>query len=342
MKPYPHNSSSASLCLLFLLAAPSSGCTSTETGNPAKESPGPGTPLEGTPLDLELGLRGAALGVNNPSGVITGLWLQVSEVEFVTCAGQSTASRGLNTEENLTMRQELPVIAPDEPICAIVVRTTPLDVSGNQNVPPAGAGQGAVVEGIDLAGSAFSAVVPERVTSVLIPVSSSLTLAAAETLRLTIEDELLLQPISTYGDAGAPAQPDPAQPNVYDSSNAPDLVDAMATQLNVAFSLERITTSPEEPEILATSTTTWSEVDDLLCASECALQDRTACSTTSCDVQTCVTQLMDPVCGESFRNALHCRVGMSPGEYSCVDGTLSVVDSHCALPDSTYGSCGGP
>ncbi len=339
MKPYPRPSLNAVFGLLCLLGAAACGCTSTETGNPGKDSPGPEPPLTGIPVELQFGLRGAqpeGVDTAGAGAVITGLWLQVSEVEFITCAGSSQTSEGPGTNDNLTTRQPLPVIAPDEPICAIVVRTAPLDAATNADVPMRGAGQGAVIEGRDVSGSAFSAVIPERITSVLIPASQTLTLGDAQALRLTIEDHLLLAPVASYGNMQLAAEP-----NNYDQSNAPDLVLAMAAQLNVAFTLERGDADPEKREVLATATMNWSEVDDLLCASECSLQDRSACGDTPCDVPTCLDRLDDPVCGETFRSALHCRVSMQPDEYSCVDGMVSVEDTHCALPDSTYVSCGG-
>ena len=320
---------------LFLASLGPASCTSTETGNPAKESPGGGSPLEGIPIELHLGLRGSVSGTDSPGAphpAVTALWLQVTEVEFVTCAGQSQSTAGLMPEQNLSTPQALTVAAPDEEICAMVVRTSPLALGSAASVPQAAVGQGALMEGTDSAGTPFSAIVAQRITSVLTPLSPGLTLAEATGLQLKIEDALLLDAV-----LAAPAPTTPT--NVYDSENAPEVVNNLALQLNVAFSLE--TGEGTARQVLATSTSTWTDVDDLLCASECALQDRASCASSPCDVATCISLLTDPVCGDAFRSALHCRVSLNPDEYSCSDGEISVSTSHCALPDSSYGSCGG-
>lgn len=323
--------------LLFLAFLGPASCTSTETGNPAKESPGGGSPHEGTPIQLHLGLRGPVIGMDTPGSphpAVTALWLQVTEVDFVTCSGQSQSTTGLMTQQNLTTSQALTVSAPDEEICAMVVRTSPLAVGTTASVPQSAVGQGAAMEGTDNAGTPFSAIVPQRITSVLTPLSPGLTLAEATGLQLKIEDSLLLNAVLA-APGGTPMTPS----NVYDSENAPEVVNNLALQLNIAFSLE--TGEGAARQVLATSTATWTDVDDLLCASECALQDRASCASAPCDVATCISSLMDPVCGDAFRSALHCRVSLNPDEYSCSDGAISVSNSHCALPDSNYGSCGG-
>lgn len=293
-------------------------------------------PIEGSPIELHLGLRGPA-GMDAPGvaePVVTALWLQVTEVEFVTCDGRSLSTTGLTTEQNLTSPQALTVTAPDDQICAMVVRTRPLSLNSALSVPQSAVGQGAAMEGTDYSGTPFSAIVPQRITSVLTPLTPGLTLAEVRGLQLKIEDALLLDAVLA-APGGTPAAPT----NVYDSENAPEVVNNLAQRLNVAFSLE--TGEGAARQVLATSTVTWTDVDDLLCASECALQDRTACTSEPCDITRCINQLMDPVCGDSFRSALHCRVSLNPDEYSCSDGQISVSTSHCALPDSNYGTCGG-
>lgn len=269
-----------------------------------------------------------------PQARVSELWLQVSEVDFITCAGQSLSTSDLMPKPDLAASQLLTVTAPNEEICAMVVRTSPLAEGADASLPPAAVGQGAALEGTDSNDTPFSAIVPQRITSVLTPVAPGLTLAQASTLELKIEDALLIDAI--FGaQGGISAVPS----NVYDPSTAPLVIDTLAQRLNVAFSLESVT--GEERQVLATSSSSWADLDFLLCASECAQSDRISCSSAPCDVNECLTRLTDPECGESFRSALYCRVSLNPDEYSCVDGEISVSTSYCAQLDATYSSCGG-
>jgi hypothetical protein len=254
--------------------------------------------------------------------------LQVAEVDFITCAGKSLSSADLMAEQNLATNRSVTVVAPDEEVCALVVRTNPLSPT-DVSLPPGGTGQGAVLEGTDAGGTPFSVIVPGRITTVLTPLMPGLTLNQATGLQLKIEDAQLLVAIPN-----APSAMPDVTSNNYNSSNAPEVVESLAQSLSLAFSLE--SGEGTARQVLATSTATWTDVDDLLCASECASQDRTSCLSDACDVAACVSRLTDPVCGESFRSALDCRVGLVPDEYSCLNAELSVSASHCALADSTY------
>lgn len=323
--------------LLFFASFGALGCTSTETGNPGTERPGKDAPLEGIPIELRVGLRAPTSGLDSatpgvPEAVITALWLSIAEVDFITCAGESLSTSGLSTGENLAAPQGLTVTAPSEEICAMVVRTSPLSATSESSLPESALGQGAALEGVDANSVPFSVVLPERITSVLTPVTAGLTLDKAIDLELKIEAAPLLDALF-----GAPGQLPTVPLNANDADNDPALTSAIATRLGLAVSLEG--TVGETRQVLATASAPWPEVGDLLCTSECALQERSACGATPCDVDECIRRLQDPLCGESFQMALHCRVGLNPNEYTCAEAIPSVTTTHCALPDSNYSTC---
>gem|GEM_PF-5511098 len=324
-------------CHLALFAGASSllmvgGCTSTETGNPVDEPVGTDEPLvTTTPVDLTWGLAtgtrigtDAIPGVANFQSTISGVWMRLAEVEFLTCDDEPVTNPLSDTQSNLSQSSSLSLEASSGETCGAVIRTAPLEESAD--VPTEAIGAGLLVGGTTEAGAELTIALPAGQVAILAPADGSFTAEELEGAHLEFDQAILTNELDTT---------EVIEGGYYDQETAPRLTAQLAAQFSGAF---RLVKPSAADEALIAQGAPLAENPDLLCRGDCSLDARSACG--SCTLISCLEKSEDAQCGELYSTLLSCRISDSNTKSMCFENQERLAPP-CQTQDAAWRTCTG-